>query len=354
MKNITLYYREGASDKVYQASLQPQSGGWVVNFAYGRRGSTLATGTKTPRPIGEKEATLLFEKIVREKMAKGYSPGEEGTPYQGTAKEERDTGIRCQLLNPIDEEQAQRLMADPAFRMQEKLDGKRLLLRSAGGALTGINRRGWEVGLPEPIAKEGRQIGAEFLLDGEAIGDVLHVFDLLSFEGTDIRCRPYAERYLLLINLLASEGGPHLRLVRSAYTTDQKRKFLEQLRQENREGVVFKRDDAPSTEGRPASGGSQFKFKFCATATCLVGGGNGKRSVGLKVRDGSREVSVGNVTIPTNQAIPQPGTCVEVRYLYAFEGGSLFQPVYLGPRDDIAAEECVLSQLKFKPQAIAA
>ena len=44
-EHITLYYREGASDKVYQASLQPQNGGFVVHFAYGRRGSALATGS---------------------------------------------------------------------------------------------------------------------------------------------------------------------------------------------------------------------------------------------------------------------------------------------------------------------
>ena len=36
-------------------------------------------------------------------------------------------------------------------------------------------------------------------------------------------------------------------------------------------------------------------------------------------------------------AITQPGTILELKYLYAFSGGSLFQPVYLHPRDDLAA-----------------
>ena len=45
------------------------------------------------------------------------------------------------------------------------------------------------------------------------------------------------------------------------------------------------------------------------------------------------------------------GTVVEVRFLYAFpESGAIYQPVYLGPRDDIPAEECTVDQLKFKPQ----
>ena len=32
--HTTLYYREGSSDKVYQASIEPQGEGFIVNFAY--------------------------------------------------------------------------------------------------------------------------------------------------------------------------------------------------------------------------------------------------------------------------------------------------------------------------------
>ena len=59
--------------------------------------------------------------------------------------------------------------------------------------------------------------------------------------------------------------------------------------------------------------------------------------------------SAGNVTIPANQPVPQPGDVVEIRYLYAFpESGVLFQPVYLGLRTDITPDECGTRQLKFK------
>jgi bifunctional non-homologous end joining protein LigD len=54
------------------------------------------------------------------------------------------------------------------------------------------------------------------------------------------------------------------------------------------------------------------------------------------------------VTIPPNQAIPAVGAIVEIRYLYAFRGGSVYQPVYIGERDDIDASACVADQLKFK------
>jgi bifunctional non-homologous end joining protein LigD len=49
--------------------------------------------------------------------------------------------------------------------------------------------------------------------------------------------------------------------------------------------------------------------------------------------------------------VPAKGAVVEVKYLYAFrEGGSIYQPVYQGRRDDIPATECVVEQLKYKSQ----
>lgn len=50
-QRITLYYREGSSDKMYEVIIEPQGAGFVVNFAYGRRGSTMNTGTKTQTPV---------------------------------------------------------------------------------------------------------------------------------------------------------------------------------------------------------------------------------------------------------------------------------------------------------------
>src|SRR6476660_5014946 len=99
MEQITLYYRQGSSDKVYQASIEPQAGGYVVRFAYGRRGTTLQAGSKTPVAVNYGEAKAIYEKLIQEKLSKGYSPGDAGTPYQNTSKENQHTGISCQLLN---------------------------------------------------------------------------------------------------------------------------------------------------------------------------------------------------------------------------------------------------------------
>ena len=112
---------------------------------------------------------------------------------------------------------------------------------------------------------------------------------------------------------------------------------------------MFKRLDAPYTPGRPNSGGNQLKHKFYATCSAVVAKTNDKRSVELRLLNGKGWISVGNVTIPPNFKVPEVGQVVDVRFLYAFrESNALYQPVYLGPRQDIEQHECVLSQLKYK------
>jgi bifunctional non-homologous end joining protein LigD len=150
-------------------------------------------------------------------------------------------------------------------------------------------------------------------------------------------------------NLLGGLRQEVIRFVETACTTDQKRALLEQLRRDRKEGIVFKELDAPYTIDQPKSGGSQLKHKFCAQLSAVVSKVNSRRSVELRLlgRDGWQVC--GNVTIPANQPIPQVGQVVEVRYLYAFqESGVLYQPVYLAPRTDVDAMECLASQLKFK------
>jgi bifunctional non-homologous end joining protein LigD len=76
------------------------------------------------------------------------------------------------------------------------------------------------------------------------------------------------------------------------------------------------------------------KFKFYATATLGVIAVNDKRSVQLGAWTIRGWQFVGNVTIPTNQEIPEPLALVEIRYPYRYADGSLYQPTYLGLRVD--------------------
>ena len=352
METITLYFRQGSSDKIYQAAIEPTGGGYTVNFAYGRRGSTLTTGTKTQSPVSHAEAKAIYDKLVKEKTAKGYTPGADGTPYQQSDKQNQTTGILPQLLNPIEEEQVGKFIEDPAYWMQEKWDGRRLLIRKQDGKVTGIDKLGLAVALPEPLVLDANHCDMDFILDGEAIGDMLCVFDVLLIGDEEIGGLRYTERLLRLMNLLASFQHPAMHLVETHFTAAQKKDAFERLKAANAEGVVFKHVDAPYIADRPASGGPQLKYKFCATASFIVGKVNAKRSVMLQLLDGKSPVGAGNVTIPPNHEIPAPGQTVECRYLYAFrESGCIYQPIYLGVRDDICAEECTTAQLKYKAES---
>jgi len=352
-ERITLYYSEGSSDKVYQAAIEPKDGGFVVNFAFGRRGSTLQTGTKTAQPVDYAAARKIYDKLVKEKTDKGYTPGESGTPYQDTANEQRATGILPQLLNRIDEVEAEKLLADSDWWAQEKLDGKRVLIRRTVGQIIGINRKGLVIALPEPVVAQARELGSQqWLIDGEAIGDAFIAFDLLEAACVDLRPQAYSTRLNALYDMLPPNGKTSIRTLGTAIGTKHKKALLKELRERNAEGIVLKRHDAPYTTGRPASGGTALKHKFYATASCIVAGINsGKRSVAIELCDNDTRVAVGNVTIPAGRALPSAGEVIEVRYLYAYPGGSLFQPVFLNRRDDLAAAECKLAQLKFRAAA---
>jgi bifunctional non-homologous end joining protein LigD len=101
--------------------------------------------------------------------------------------------------------------------------------------------------------------------------------------------------------------------------------------------------------GRPNNGGSQVKHKFYATLTARVSSINAQRSVEISVIHENRWFPAGNVTIPSNFALPKVNKLVEIKYLYAFQAtGRLFQPIYLGVRDDLVPQDCSKDQLKYK------
>lgn len=351
MRSETLYYREGSSDKVYQAAIEPRNNLFVVTFAYGRRGASMQTGIKTPTPVDLPTAERVFDKLIQEKTAKGYTPGESGTPYQ-QSQNHQDSGFRPQLLNAIDEAEASRLISSSDWCMQEKKDGKRLLIKKEANAVHGINRRGLHCGLPVPVVQELMDFEHDFIIDGELVGDTYFVFDMLVCEDRTWMLRPYQERLNALNVLLAQDSREHVLLLESIYDQLDKVDRLQEFQKCRAEGVVFKLLNAPYQAGRPNSGGPALKYKFTTTASCVVSGiSKTKRSVKLTLFEDAYQKQAGNVTIPPNHQMPSIGDVVEIRYLYAFkESGALYQPVYLGRRDDIPLSECTTKQLKFKQE----
>lgn len=347
-KATSLFFREGASDKVYNATINEVEGGYTVNFSYGRRGNTLTQGTKTPNPVTEANALTIFSRLIVEKTAKGYKEDGNAITLGITPVDIRDTGIRPQLLNDINEAHLEKYLTDDDWCAQEKFDGRRrLLLKTKEGTLA-TNRKGLTIAASNAIMDKFNVAFEEsqdvITLDGEDMGNTIKLFDAISVSGN------YKERYAQLFkNCIGLQ--PELEVVYTAWTTDEKRVLFQELTGCNAEGIVFKRWAAEYKPGRPNSGGDQMKYKFCATASCLVTKINTtKRSVMLSVYDGNELVPVGNTTIYPNQEVPLIGSVVEIKYLYYFKGGSLFQPVYLGERDDLSTNECTIEKLKLKPQ----
>ena len=248
--SASLSFREGNSDKVYHAAVEPKGDGYIVTFFYGRRGNTLTAGTKTDDPLPLETATRVFEKLIASKIAKGYQrDGEAVAPYQQSGDEGRDTGIRCQLLNSIDESELSRLITGRSHCIQEKHDGRRMMVRKQGDTITGINRRGLVVAIPEPIREAFEHIPFDVLIDGEAVGDTLHAFDLLEVKGNDLRKRRYLDRFAGLI-MVIPPNLPALRWISTSVDPNDKIEIYEELRSTNREGVVFKEVDAPYPDFR--------------------------------------------------------------------------------------------------------
>jgi predicted DNA-binding WGR domain protein len=79
IQQTCLYFQQGSSDKVYEVDMcEVGANQYVVNFRFGRRGTTLKEGTKTTAPVARAEADKIFNALVAEKTKKGYVPV--GTP----------------------------------------------------------------------------------------------------------------------------------------------------------------------------------------------------------------------------------------------------------------------------------
>lgn len=345
IKQISLYYKDGGSDKVYHAQIEEKDGLYLVNFQYGRRGSTLTAGTKTKDPVSLEAAEKAYNSIIKEKTSKGYTEGESGAIFQSQDLEDRITGIVPQLLNDIDEEGLEKCLSDDNWIMQEKMDGRRLLTKKVGSEFTAINKKGLSILIPEIIVNKIKEVEHDIVLDGEIIGERYYIFDVLEHKGQDLRKHSVKSRY----DILTAINEINHWVVPAYFQESEKRSAFQELKEKEKEGAVFKKMDAEYVSGRPASGGNQLKYKFWASATVVVNSiHKTKRSVGVSVYKDGEEVKVGNVTIPPNYDMPKIGDIVEVIYLYCHVKGALYQSKYKGLRDDQNIDDCTYNQLKFK------
>lgn len=361
IREFSLSLKEGASDKVYAAQIVENAEGCKVVIQYGRRGSTLVNAEKTVGYVSLEKASNLLAGLYKEKTKKGYL--DSGSPLSTlTASSKEKSGHLPQLLNAVSEDQMESLIANDNWVFQEKIDGERRMISIAAGNITGINRKGEVVALPQSIMDDitnteffKQSKNGETLIDGEIVGESYHLFDIIKKDGLALSGVDFLTRYKLLALMHsglnnASPNNVSIIAVATATSRDEKINLIQDLKNGNKEGLVMKEAGGHYNIGRPNSGGVALKFKFYDTCTCVVDGVNTQRSVSISLldEDGKLE-NVGNVTVPPNQVIPKVGDLIEVRYLYANLGGSLYQPTLLGLRSDIESPD-LLSNIKLKPE----
>ncbi|MCP4439299.1 MAG: WGR domain-containing protein [Aureispira sp.] len=155
IKQTKLYFKQGNSDKVYEADLcEVGEGQYIVNFRYGRKGNSLNEGSKTVFPVSLEEAEKVYEKLVSSKTKKGYQ------------EEVQQTNVTPTIATP-----EVISTSDDGELTPEQARKKAVLAHlagQAGGRKWAISRAMWRAG--ELYIKEATP----------------HILKLLSFEGTEM------------------------------------------------------------------------------------------------------------------------------------------------------------------------
>lgn len=326
----TLESHEGGANKQYTIWLEAKDGGWSVEFQFGPVGGFVQGGTKTKSPVAFDVAKSIYDKIIKEKRAKGYVEGADAPAFSQTP-EVKDSGLRPMLLTPDAEENVEKYITDEDWCAQEKMNGKRILLSIKAGKVTGVNRRGLECPIPQALQKAFGALRVDYVLDGELIGESYHVFDVLSEGGGDYGTRnDYGTRLMGAEYLVSTVNNKLVRFVPAVTGTSNKRDLFEKLKAGRKEGIVFKKLSGFYVPGKIDNLKKTLavKIKFYTEGSFLVLDWNkSTSSVQVAALDGKNPVSVGNVTVAAKYVDQiSKGDVIRVRYLYATGANQLYQP----------------------------
>lgn len=318
----------------------------------------------------------------------------------GAARQE----VRAGAVKLMLAETAEKPFTDPAWLFELKYDGFRVLAERDGGAVHLVYRRGSDAVLTYP--EVARALAAlpfgDLVLDGEVVvldeegrpsfqrlqrraqqrrtADVQRAalempatyfaFDLLGFEGFDLRPLPLVERKALLQSLLPRAGPVRF----LDHVPEQGEAFYAEVSRLKLEGLIAKKADAPYRAGRsphwlklrteraddfvvvgftePQGTRTGFgalhlaAWEGGALVYCgRAGSGFGEEQL-VSLREGldalRRDEPLCAGPLPTDRGHTwvEPRLVAEVRYLTWTEEGLLRQPVFLRLRDDKRPDEC--------------
>lgn len=256
-------------------------------------------------------------------------------------------GMRYESADVADVE---RYVADPAWAMEQKLDGIRCLVRTDDtGRASFYSHSG------EPLRSGIRHFPAiarqldhliSCTLDGEllATGE-LWLFDVLEVLGTDTRLLPQSDRRDLLEVIGDSLSASVVRVVAQATTPADKAALWASVVAASTEGVVVKRRSASYSSTRRSADVLKIKRVYTVDAVVLARNSDGHNNAILGMYDGDTLVPVGKCSM-NGKSPAQAGDVIEVTFLGRYDGNlALTQPRMMRARPDKAAAECTIDQL---------
>jgi len=382
-EKFTLFHNTSPGhEKQYTLWIEATESGadtYNVCYEFGPIGEWLQSGVKTFKAT-LKEAERIFTEIAEEKLTKGYvamttrppslnrvavrakfagGKAEADAPEQDKGKKAKSKDHKPMLLTAADEDALESYIKSDEWGAQEKVNGKRAMFDFVSPEeMALVNRRGVGRTVPASMVKTFKDHTVHVFLDGELVGDVYHVFDMLEEGDADLTALPYSERFSRL-KKAALPWGKSLKLVELETKPDEKRELVKSLRKGRKEGVVFKKLSAPYKAGKTDSlaKSNAVKIKFWNEGEFVVMSWNGdKASVKIGAYGFHKDLAaVGNVTVPDKYADKiKGGEVIRVRYLYATDGDVLYQPT-LAPdengevvRDDKRATDCTVDQLRYE------
>jgi ATP-dependent DNA ligase len=286
------------------------------------------------------------------------------------------------------DEHLKRLLDNPDYVAQEKLDGMRAIVHITENGLRIFSRSAGVDDPTRPLEKTsalphlshlrfpnliGTVLDAEILVPGvdsaTLAGNVnsqdgrdntqvkVFVFDLLIYGGRSLMNEPLSYR-LSTLNLLKPRlESEHIVILDYAFKTVEKEKLLADVLAAGGEGIMLKNlNEHYAQGGRPSK--NWYKAKKSATYDCVVMGfttGKGKYNTQIgAVRFGQyvngKLVELGQASGMTDgdrflmAQYPEKyiGRVVTIKGMERLKSGAIRHPQYVGMRHDKRAEECIL------------
>jgi bifunctional non-homologous end joining protein LigD len=256
-------------------------------------------------------------------------------------------GIRPECPEEVKQTQAAPFLQNDDYGCQEKHNGHRRVLVKEGEVVYSLNKEGEMNTVPAWLSRATRALPYHnLILDGELCASTFFAFDLLALDGVMFASETFKKRHKELTNKL---GLKQASIVVSKLVVGEvnKAKFIQKAINENAEGIIFRRLDAPYRQG---NSGVHKKLKFWKTLDAIVMGPDkvGKDSVAIGVYNKNGVIQrIAACSMHGKKQKAAKGNVIEVKYLYGTRSLHIVQPGFLYIRTDKRPEQCTVDQIEI-------